>query len=199
MQAPALPLGHVALRSNKHLLRALVTRTDNGADDRVRTGDSNLGKVVLYQLSHVRVRASLVRTGFDNNCANTKGSCPERREGLPMSSSGHRPKRGSATATRLGSARGAYRLLGLTFLKRSPGTPACPSPPRRASLRSRTATMNGLEVNEMTEKRSMKDRGEDAAAAYLEPAGIAVVERRWSCEVGRIDVVAWDGDVLADK
>ena len=26
-----------------------------GADDRVRTGDLNLGKVALYQLSHVRV------------------------------------------------------------------------------------------------------------------------------------------------
>lgn len=48
----------------------------------------------------------------------------------------------------------------------------------------------------MTEKRSMKDRGEDAAASYLERIGIAVVERRWSCEVGRIDVIAWDGDTL---
>ena len=28
----------------------------DGADDRIRTGDPNLGKVVLYQLSHVRTR-----------------------------------------------------------------------------------------------------------------------------------------------
>lgn len=48
----------------------------------------------------------------------------------------------------------------------------------------------------MAEKRSMKDRGEDAAAAYLERVGIAVVERRWSCEVGKIDVIAWNGDTL---
>ena len=48
----------------------------------------------------------------------------------------------------------------------------------------------------MAEKRAMKDRGEDAAAAYLERVGIAVIERRWSCEVGRIDVIAWDGDTL---
>ena len=30
-----------------------------GADDGIRTRDPNLGKVVLYQLSHVRVRPSL--------------------------------------------------------------------------------------------------------------------------------------------
>ena len=29
------------------------------ADDRIRTGDPNLGKVVLYQLSHVRVELGL--------------------------------------------------------------------------------------------------------------------------------------------
>jgi hypothetical protein len=29
-----------------------------GADDGIRTRDPNLGKVVLYQLSHVRVRHS---------------------------------------------------------------------------------------------------------------------------------------------
>ena len=28
----------------------------DGADDRIRTGDPNLGKVVLYQLSHVRAQ-----------------------------------------------------------------------------------------------------------------------------------------------
>jgi hypothetical protein len=31
-----------------------------GADDRARTGDPNLGKVVLYQLSYVRVGASIL-------------------------------------------------------------------------------------------------------------------------------------------
>lgn len=48
----------------------------------------------------------------------------------------------------------------------------------------------------MTEKRSLKQRGEDAAAAYLERCGIAVFERKWSCEAGSIDILAWDGDVL---
>ena len=31
-------------------------RVEYGADDRIRTGDPNLGKVVLYQLSHVRAQ-----------------------------------------------------------------------------------------------------------------------------------------------
>ena len=33
----------------------------NGADDGVRTRDPNLGKVVLYQLSHVRAQESIIR------------------------------------------------------------------------------------------------------------------------------------------
>ena len=36
-----------------------------GADDRVRTGDLNLGKVALYQLSHVRV-------GVENSARGTR-------------------------------------------------------------------------------------------------------------------------------
>ena len=38
--------------------QALASRvTPSGADDRARTGDLNLGKVALYQLSYVRVWA----------------------------------------------------------------------------------------------------------------------------------------------
>ena len=36
-----------------------VTWDFSGADDGIRTRDPNLGKVVLYQLSHVRVRRTL--------------------------------------------------------------------------------------------------------------------------------------------
>ena len=36
----------------------------SGADDGIRTRDPNLGKVVLYQLSHVRAKGSVAR-GFD--------------------------------------------------------------------------------------------------------------------------------------
>ena len=48
--------------------------TFNGADNGARTRDPNLGKVVLYQLSHVRLRKSTIRNRsfkrkapFENN------------------------------------------------------------------------------------------------------------------------------------
>jgi hypothetical protein len=36
---------------------AYVARHHNGADDGIRTRDPHLGKVMLYQLSHVRMPA----------------------------------------------------------------------------------------------------------------------------------------------
>lgn len=45
-------------------------------------------------------------------------------------------------------------------------------------------------------KKSLKQRGEDAAAAYLERVGICVVERGWRADAGVIDIVAFDGDTL---
>lgn len=42
----------------------------------------------------------------------------------------------------------------------------------------------------------MSSRGEDAAASYLERTDICVVERHWKCDVGQIDIVGWDGNVL---
>lgn len=44
--------------------------------------------------------------------------------------------------------------------------------------------------------KSTKLRGEDAACAYLERVGICVIERKWSCDAGTIDVLGWDGDQL---
>lgn len=46
LQAAASPLGH-STTGGGYTLRA---------DDRVRTGDLNLGKVALYQLSYIRAR-----------------------------------------------------------------------------------------------------------------------------------------------
>ena len=51
LQASALPLGHVADEKGRFFNRPL---TYDGADNGARTRDPNLGKVVLYQLSHVR-------------------------------------------------------------------------------------------------------------------------------------------------
>lgn len=49
----------------------------------------------------------------------------------------------------------------------------------------------------MTEKsKVLGQRGEDAAAAYLERSGFMIVERNWRCPSGEIDIVALDDDVL---
>lgn len=47
-----------------------------------------------------------------------------------------------------------------------------------------------------TERKSLGERGEDAAAAYLERAGMTVVERNWRCQHGEIDIVALDGEAV---
>jgi putative endonuclease len=40
------------------------------------------------------------------------------------------------------------------------------------------------------------ERGEDAAAAFLERSGMTIVERNWRCQHGEIDIVALDGETL---
>lgn len=47
-----------------------------------------------------------------------------------------------------------------------------------------------------TDKKRIGERGENAAAAYLERAGMTVVERNWRCPAGEIDIVALDGETL---
>lgn len=47
-----------------------------------------------------------------------------------------------------------------------------------------------------SEKKRIGERGEDAAAAYLERAGMTVVERNWRCPAGEIDIIALDGQAL---
>ena len=58
LQASALPLGHLATFIKKvgHSLCGVTDQMISGADNGVRTRDPHLGKVVLYQLSHVRAR-----------------------------------------------------------------------------------------------------------------------------------------------
>ena len=59
LQASALPLGHFAIMQRAD--RRVGPQASNGADNGARTRDPNLGKVVLYQLSHVRLRESNIR------------------------------------------------------------------------------------------------------------------------------------------
>ena len=46
------------------------------------------------------------------------------------------------------------------------------------------------------DRKKLGERGEDAAAAFLERVGMTVVERNWRTGVGEIDIVALDGDVV---
>lgn len=48
----------------------------------------------------------------------------------------------------------------------------------------------------MTENKPLGQRGEDAAAAYLERVGMTVVERNWRSKQGEVDIVALDGTTL---
>jgi putative endonuclease len=46
------------------------------------------------------------------------------------------------------------------------------------------------------DRKRIGERGEDAAAAYLERAGMTIVERNWRCKSGEIDIIALDGEQL---
>lgn len=45
-------------------------------------------------------------------------------------------------------------------------------------------------------RRALGQRGEDAAAAYLERQGFTVVERNWRTSAGEVDIICVDGDDL---
>jgi len=48
----------------------------------------------------------------------------------------------------------------------------------------------------MTDRKALGNRGEDAAAAYLERIGFTIVDRNWRAKAGEIDIVALDGSTL---
>jgi putative endonuclease len=48
----------------------------------------------------------------------------------------------------------------------------------------------------MAAKDALGKRGEAIAAAHLERAGLAIVDRNWRCPQGEIDLVALDGSEL---
>jgi putative endonuclease len=45
-----------------------------------------------------------------------------------------------------------------------------------------------------TDRKRLGERGEEAAAAFLERVGMQVVERNWRCTAGEVDIVALDGE-----
>lgn len=49
----------------------------------------------------------------------------------------------------------------------------------------------------MTEERKrLGERGEDAAASYLERCGMTIVDRNWRTKSGEVDLIALDGECL---
>ncbi len=91
LQASALPLGHVATWLKKASRRFVSAGSScNGADNGIRTRDPHLGKVMLYQLSHVRVQESIIRIPYRGARTNLHSpkpntSCSQRRK-PPMAS-----------------------------------------------------------------------------------------------------------------
>jgi putative endonuclease len=46
------------------------------------------------------------------------------------------------------------------------------------------------------DRKRLGERGEDAAAAFLQRSGMTVVERNWRCTAGEVDIVALDGEAI---
>jgi putative endonuclease len=46
------------------------------------------------------------------------------------------------------------------------------------------------------DRKRLGERGEDAAAAFLDRSGMTVVERNWRCSAGEVDIVALDGHTI---
>ena len=84
LQASALPLGHFAEKGPLETVRKC-----NGADNGARTRDPNLGKVVLYQLSHVRLRRSTIRNRPFKRKAPFENNGNWFSERLPSDGEGH--------------------------------------------------------------------------------------------------------------
>jgi putative endonuclease len=74
----------------------------------------------------------------------------------------------------------------------------CPAAGKVAgSSRESTPAILQAEVVPMgVEQKQLGERGEDAAAAFLERVGMTVVERNWRCSAGEIDIVALDGHTV---
>ena len=59
-----------------------------------------------------------------------------------------------------------------------------------------SATVNQEVVHLSKERKRLGERGENAAAAYMERAGFTILERNWRCRYGEVDVIALDGNEI---
>lgn len=56
--------------------------------------------------------------------------------------------------------------------------------------------MEAVAERPKAESKSLADRGDDCAAAYLNRKGYKIVDRSWKCAAGTADIVAIDSDSL---
>ena len=82
LQTSALPLGYAAVFEE-----ATPSRRSTKAGDRIRTGDPNLGKVVLYQLSYTRAASSkasdYIADSFFMSKPKSRLKCHHSRDSVP--------------------------------------------------------------------------------------------------------------------
>lgn len=57
----------------------------------------------------------------------------------------------------------------------------------------RTAKEDSKRTSGDDDAGSLRQRGEDAAVAYLERSGLVISDRHWECAAGHVDLVARDG------
>lgn len=53
-----------------------------------------------------------------------------------------------------------------------------------------------VRVRRWLQRSDLGRRGEDLAVRELRRRGYEILERRWRCRLGEIDVLAWDGETL---
>lgn len=58
-------------------------------------------------------------------------------------------------------------------------------------------TRQGTVAAMTAQRRAVGAYGERCAVRHLVESGLRVVARNWRCAHGEIDIIAWDGDVLA--
>jgi putative endonuclease len=46
------------------------------------------------------------------------------------------------------------------------------------------------------DRKRLGERGEDAAAAFLERTGMTIIERNWRCPAGEVDIIALDDNEI---
>ena len=130
LQASALPLGHVAIPWRLSLQRPVKQEPDrpsddNGADNGIRPRDPHLGKVMLYQLSHVRIArryykgSSQAMQALISRNSRLVRKRPPRTPGAPKTPSDARTASRSVRRSRWRHPRG-----------RGPARPPSPAPRR---------------------------------------------------------------------